>query len=53
MAADANASDASSAGHHGHDESSVVICGFGELGQGLANMLESPLAVCSFAILCW
>ena len=23
----------------------MVICGFGELGQTVANMLESPLAV--------
>jgi hypothetical protein len=27
------------------DSQAVVICGFGELGQTLANMLESPLAV--------
>lgn len=37
-------------GGHGHDENSVVICGFGELGQGLANMLESPLAVRAAAL---
>ena len=28
-----------------HDGRAVVICGFGELGQSLANMLESPLAM--------
>lgn len=27
------------------DSQAVVICGFGELGQTLANMLESPLAM--------
>ena len=27
------------------DSRAVVICGFGELGQTLANMLESPLAM--------
>ena len=28
-----------------NDSRPVVICGFGELGQTVANMLESPLAV--------
>ena len=27
------------------DGRQVVICGFGELGQSIANMLENPLAV--------